>query len=305
MLTKQYQDNIDTILQKIEEADAIVVGGAAGMSAASGYNWYLDDANFRKHFNVFAEEYGIDSIFGGFYYKFRTEEERWAYLATLINFVAEVPIGQPYRDLYEILQDKNYYILTTNQDTQFSQMFPEEKVSAIQGNWTYLQCGRPCHDEVYPYKEQAKELCAHIEGTRIPSRMVPKCPVCGGNMELWVRSFVFLEGSMFRSEKNKYHEFLLENQSKKVLFLELGVGQMTPMFIKEPFWNMTYSWSDAYYITINPKDALLPKELMEKGLAVHENIAPVLRDVLTEQQKEGNQGAGLKKATRECGSSNR
>ncbi|HIG0358568.1 TPA: NAD-dependent protein deacetylase [Clostridium sporogenes] len=285
MLLPQYQDNIGTLLEKIQEAEAIIVGGAAGMSASSGYNWYINDAMFRKYFNVFAEEYGIDSIFGGFYYNFCTEEERWAYLATLVNFVAEVPIGQPYKELEKILKGKNYYIITTNQDTQFLQVFPEEKVSAIQGNWTYLQCSRPCHDGIYPYAEQAKELCAHIEGTKIPSNMVPKCPECGGPMELWVRSFVFLEGTKYKEEMNKYRDFLLENTNKKVLFLELGVGQMTPMFIKEPFWNMTYTWPDAYYITINPKDALLPVELKDKGLAIHEDIAKVLRDVLDEQNK--------------------
>ncbi|WP_102272198.1 SIR2 family NAD-dependent protein deacylase [Cytobacillus massiliigabonensis] len=293
MLSQPYQDNIDTILQKIEEADAIVVGGAAGMSAAAGYNWYRDDENFRKYFNKFAEKYGIDSIFGGFYYRFQTEEERWAYLATLIHFVAEVPIGQPYKDLDQILQGKNYYILTTNQDTQFLQVFPEEKVSAIQGNWTYLQCSGPCHDGIYAYAEQAKELCAHIEGTRIPSSKVPKCPECGGPMELWVRSFVFLEGTKYRDEHKKYREFLLENQQKKVLFLELGVGLMTPMFIKQPFWNMTHSWPDAFYITINPNPEhnLLPEELKDKGLAVHEDIAQVLCDVLTKQQKVRRQDA--------------
>lgn len=111
-------------------------------------------------------------------------------------------------------------------------------------------------------------------------------------MELWVRSFVFLEGSKFKEEHKKYREFLLENHDKKVLFLELGVGLMTPMFIKEPFWNMTYGWSDAYYITINPNPEhnLLPKELKDKGLAVNEDIAQVLQDVLVKQQKEKLQG---------------
>ncbi|GIP43427.1 hypothetical protein J45TS6_18860 [Paenibacillus sp. J45TS6] len=285
MLSKQYQDSINTLLKKIEEAEMIIVGGAAGMSAASGYNWYQDDAMFRAHFNAFAEEYGISSIFGGFYYKFRTEEERWAYLATLIKFVAEAPIGQPYKDLYQLLQGKDYYIITTNQDTQFLQVFPENKVSAIQGDWTHLQCSQPCHDGIYPYAEQAKELCTHMEGTRIPSDMIPLCPVCGGPMELWVRSFVFLEGTKYRSEKNKYREIILKSKNKKVLFLELGVGQMTPMFIKEPFWNMTYTWPDAYYITINPMDALMPKELEGKGLAIHEDIARILKDALNEKAK--------------------
>ena len=203
MLQKQYQDNIKTLIQKIQEAETIIVGGAAGMSAASGYNWYRDDEMFRRYFNVFAEEYGIDSIFGGFYYKFQTEEERWAYLATLINFVAEVPIGETYKDLFKIIDGKNYYIITTNQDTQFLQVFPEERVSAIQGNWTYLQCSKPCHDGIYPYAEEAKHLCRNINGTRIPSDMIPKCPKCGGSMELWVRSFVFLEGSKYIEEINK------------------------------------------------------------------------------------------------------
>lgn len=283
MLTKQYRDNIQTLLQKIEEADAVIVGGAAGMSAASGYNWYQDDGMFRAYFNNFAEEYGIDSIFGGFYYKFPTEEERWAYLATLINFVSEVPLGQPYKDLRDLLHNKNYFILTTNQDTQFLQAFPEERVSPIQGDWTYLQCGNPCHDNIYPYADQAKELLTYLNGTKIPSELIPKCPVCNGRMELWVRSFVFLEGTKFRDEKNKYYNFLIENQHKKILFLELGVGQMTPMFIKEPFWNMTYTWEDAYYITINPNDALVPEELKEKGLAIHEDIAKALQDTLKEK----------------------
>ena len=77
----------------------------------------------------------------------------------------------------------------------------------------------------------------------------------------------------------------MQNQNKKVLFLELGVGLMTPMFIKEPFWNMTYSWPDAYYITINPKDALLPRELKDKGLAIHEDISVILQDALNKKEK--------------------
>src|SRR5699024_11200036 len=130
-------------------------------------------------------------------------EERWAYLATLINFVADVPTGQPYNDLYKIMSDKKYFILTTNQDRQFLQVFPEEKVSAIQGDWTALQCSGPCHDKVYPYAEPAKEMVKHIEGTKVPTIMIPTCPECGGPMELWVRSFVFLEGTKYKSELQK------------------------------------------------------------------------------------------------------
>ena len=68
-----------------------------------------------------------------------------------------------------------------------------------------------------------------------------------------------------------------------MLFLELGVGTMTPKFIKEPFWEMTYSMPDAYYITINPKDAVIPNNIKEKAIAINEDIAHTLSDILNKR----------------------
>ena len=65
---------------------------------------------------------------------------------------------------------------------------------------------------------------------------------------------------------------------------------MTPMFIQEPFWNLTYSLPRAFYITINPKDAILPQQLSGKGLAIREDIAPVLGDAAALcRQEKGDQ----------------
>ncbi len=104
------------------------------------------------------------------------------------------------------------------------------------------------------------------------------CPECGAEMEPWMRSRVFLEGRKYRGEYTKLNDFLRKNRNKNMLFLEIGVGRMTPMFIQEPFWNMTYALPQAFYITVNPKDAYLPKELENKGLAIREDIAEVLID---------------------------
>lgn len=289
MTEKRHEKNIEFLLEKIEEADAIMVGGASGMSAAAGYIWYADDAMFRKYFGKFAERYGIDGIFNGFYYRYRTREERWGYIAALLHYISDCKIGQPYHDLHKLLEDKNYFIVTTNQDTQFSQEFTDDKVSVIQGDWRYFQCGRRCHDQVYPAMEQAEKMYKSMEGTSVPSELIPKCPKCGADMEPWVRSFVFLEGKKYREEYEKWNSFLMKNREKKILFLELGVGRMTPMFIQEPFWKMTYAWPDAYYISVNPKDALVPLELRKKGAAIKEDIAEVLKDAV--HLKESRCGA--------------
>ncbi|GIP43426.1 hypothetical protein J45TS6_18850 [Paenibacillus sp. J45TS6] len=286
MLSQPYQDNIATLLEKTKEAEAVVVGGAAGMSAAAGYNWYQTDDIFIKYFGEFANKYDIKSIFYGFYHRFQTREERWAYIATLIKFVYDSDAGQPYLDLLQLLQDKDYFTVTTNQDTQFSKVFPEEKVSAIQGDWRYFQCSDCCHDQVYWNKELVENMYQNIEGTRIPTELIPTCPKCGQDMEPWVRSRVFLEGSFFKSELYKFQAYLMKNKYKKILFLELGVGTMTPMFIKEPFWEMTYHLPNAYYITINPKDAVVPRSIEDKGLAIKEDIARVLQDTLKVKEKQ-------------------
>lgn len=131
-------------------------------------------------------------------------------------------------------------------------------------------------------------MYANIEGTVIPTELIPKCPKCGQEMEPWVRSRIFLEGSSFRNELIKFQTFLMKNKYRKIFFLELGVGTMTPMFIKEPFWEMTNSLPKAYYISINPKDAVVPKEIEGKGLAINEDIAHVLQAVLKEKKKQVN-----------------
>ena len=63
-----------------------------------------------------------------------------------------------------------------------------------------------------------------------------------------------------------------------ILFLELGVGRMTPMFIQEPFWNLTLNLPDAYYIAVNEQYDFLPKDIEEKGMVIKGDIAKVLKD---------------------------
>lgn len=291
MENEQYKEVVNSLIQHIQDADAIVVGGASGMSAAAGFRHYYEyDKDFIENLGEFGKKYGYRNTFDGFYYHYRTSEERWAFNARDICMILDAKTGQPYYDLYEILKDKNYYILTTNQDTQFNRVFPEEKISAIQGDWRYFQCSRRCHDELYNSVDTLHKLNKSIdENLKVPKDMIPRCPRCGAEMEPWVRSWTFLEGKKYREEYSKINKFLKANKNKRILLLELGVGRMTPMFIQEPFWQMTYTWPNAYYITINPRDALVPEELKEKGLAIHEDIAKVLTDVrknLNERQNE-------------------
>ena len=70
----------------------------------------------------------------------------------------------------------------------------------------------------------------------------------------------------------------MNNKEKKILFLELGVGRMTPMFIQEPFWNLTLNLPDAYHIAINAQYDFLLKDIEKKGMVIKGDIAKVLKD---------------------------
>lgn len=274
------------LLEHIENTEAILVGAASGMSAAAGHRFYYeDDETFRRIFGKFADKYGFRNAFEGFYYRYPTTEERWAFISTFVKHIYEAEEGKPYHDLAKLMGGKNFHVLTTNQDTLMERVFPEDKVSAIQGDWRYFQCRRCCHDEIYYNRDMVDEIYAAINGTAIPSELVPRCPKCGGEMEPWVRGFDFLEGEKYVDEHRKLNRFIEDNKDKEILFLELGVGRMTPMFIQQPFWNMTYALPKAFYINVNPKDACMPRQLEGKGALIPEDIAVVLADAVELKEK--------------------
>ena len=276
------KDNkIEKLNELINSADAIVVGGAAGMSAASGFKFYYqDDDVFRMLAGGLADKYGFKNMFDGFYDSRLTVGEHWALVLRTIKYIYECETGETYTELAEILEGKDFYVVTTNQDAQFFRVFPNSKITRLQGDWRYFQCKNLCHDEIYYNYDLVMELCDKIVGEALPDNLIPRCPRCGAEMAPWVRSREFLEGTDYMREFERYMDFLKANMHRRVLFLELGVGMMTPMFIKEPFMNMVYQWPDAFYATVNPQHAIIPKEIAAKSLGIDDDINLVLKKIL-------------------------
>jgi NAD-dependent SIR2 family protein deacetylase len=277
------QEDINLLKEKIEQADSIVVGGASGMSAASGFIFYYqEDDVFKSLAGSLAKKYNRHNMFDLFYDQRPSRGEQWALMLRTIKYVYECQTGETYIDLAKLLNGKNYYIATTNQDAQFYRVFPEERITRIQGDWRYWQCSRPCHDKIYYNKEETFKLYEKIENDALPDNLIPRCPHCGAELAPWVRSYTFLQGEFYRQEMKRYMEFLRSNAHRNTLFLELGVGMMTPMFIKEPFMNMVYQWPNAFYVTLNPQHAIIPKEIKKKSLAISDDIAITLKQLLGE-----------------------
>ena len=140
-----YSEQIHRLVQEVKEADCVVVGGASGLSAAGGGDFYYEDNDsYRKYFRPFAEKYHFKGAFAGMMHPWKTREEYWGYLATFLHTTQTAPVRHSYLDLDALLKGKDFFILTTNQDTQFVKLYPEEKVAEIQGDHRFFQCAACC-----------------------------------------------------------------------------------------------------------------------------------------------------------------
>lgn len=277
-----YDEQIDLFARNVREADCILVGGASGLSAAGGGDFYYENNDsYKKYFGKYAEKYGFNGAFDGMFRQWDDRGEFWGYLATFLNTTQSAPIRAPYHDLAAILEGRDFHIATTNQDTQFVKAFPEEKVAEIQGDHRFFQCSRCCTDYLWDAVGPVKQMIEEMgDGTAVPKDMIPRCPHCGAEAFPWVRGYGnLLQGQRYEAEYEKVSRYVQENASRRMLFIELGVGRLTPMFIQEPFWNLTLGLPDASYIAVNDKYDYLPKQLADKGSVIVADIAQVLRDV--------------------------
>ena len=276
-----YEEQIHRLVREIEEAECILVGGASGLSAAGGGDFYYEDnASYRKYFGKYAEKYHFNGAFDGMMRPWDSREEFWGYLATFLHTTQTAEVREPYRDLDSLLEEKDFFVLTTNQDTQFIKLYPEEKVAEIQGDHRFFQCSRCCKDDTWDAVKPVEEMIRVMgEGTSVPTELIPRCPYCGAEAFPWVRGYGnFLQGRKYDGEYQKVSKYIQKNQDKKILFLELGVGRLTPMFIQEPFWNLTLNFPKARYIAVNNQYDFLPKDIEDKGMVIVGDIARVLKD---------------------------
>lgn len=261
---------IEQLVQQVHQADAIVIGAGSGMSNAAGMNfWYEASPLFMKYMKDFYDKYHFKGLFNGFYNHFDSEEEHWAYQLKALNMILNLPPQKPtYEYLQKLVQNKPYHIITTNQDMLFKKFFPNERISEIQGSWGLFQSSNPDTDKhLYPSKEFLK-LLPQVQNNRLPQELIPKSQVDGAPLIVWARGPQFLEDQRYYEEYAKANRFIGKYHKQRLLFIEIGVGRMTPMFIQEPFWEMVNYLPDAFYINFNPQDALTIPAIQDRSLLI-------------------------------------
>ncbi|MDY6028787.1 MAG: hypothetical protein SPI71_00765 [Acidaminococcaceae bacterium] len=189
--TGSEEERIARLKKEIEAADAIVIGAGAGISTSAGLTY--SGERFETYFYDFAKKYGIRDMYSGGFYPFPDDETRWAWWARHIYYNRYIDAPKPvYKELHDLVKDKDYFVITTNVDHQFQRAgFDKKRLFYTQGDYGLFQSVNPSLQKTYDNEEwvmKAMEAQGFVKDEagvfqvpkdgnitmRIPKSLIPK-----------------------------------------------------------------------------------------------------------------------------------
>ncbi len=288
------EQTIDLTIQQLanamKQADYILIGTGAGMSAAAGIS-FADEKLFAERYAYWAER-GRHSEYHMFSFRDWTEEQQWAYMADHICRIRwETPALPLYQTLKTILEDKlankPYMIITSNVDCQLARNgFTTEHVFEHQGNYENLVCTQQateqCANRIWPFQPIMEQMMQHTiaETASIPTELMPRCPYCGAPLRLAFRDY-----PSYESEKTNYQQWLKDSEQGMLCIIEIGVGFNSSGVIRVPFERITQERTNVqlFRITVDYPDSEeeiaypeIPKPIADKAYSINADAALVI-----------------------------
>lgn len=278
-----YSQQLKNLTNHIKECEAIIIGAGSGLSSAAGLTY--SGERFNKYFSDFINKYHLTDMYSAGFYPYESLEEYWAYWSRHIYYNRYIDAPKDtYQKLLQLVKDKDYFVLTTNVDHQFQKAgFDKKRLFYTQGDYGLWQCSKPCHQKTYDNKEIVEKMLLQQKDLKIPSSLIPYCPKCGAFMTMNLRcDQTFVQDEGWYQGQFRYNDFINKHRDLKIIYLELGVGQNTPVIIKYPFWNYTNSNKKATYVCINYGESFCPDEIKKQAILINGDIDQVINDLLLE-----------------------
>ena len=285
--------------EKLDRSDAVIIGAGAGLSTAAGFVYTGE--RFDRYFSDFSRRFGFRDMYSGGFYPYETREQFWAYWSRYIwiNRYMDAP-GSVYSDLYRLVKDRDYFVLTTNVDHCFQKAgFDKKRLFYTQGDYGLFQCTKPCCRKTWDNGSRIREMIlaqGYTIGDRnelvlpqgieakmsVPAKLLPVCPNCGRPLTMNLRSdSTFVEDEGWQAAAVEYEIWLTRHKEGKVLFLEIGVGYNTPGIIKYSFWQQVYQSKNAFYACLNMEEGRVPEEIRKRSILIGGDSARVIRELNT------------------------
>lgn len=283
---KTFEERVEESRRLIADADYVLIGAGAGLSAAAGLRY--DGEEFRREFKQWIDRYGITDLYSSSFYPFPTQEEKWAYWARHIWFSRYRTGGLPlYQAILDLVKDKDYFVITTNTDAQFQKSgFDADRLFYTQGDYGYLQDATGEDRTLYYNESVVKKMLAATHDCRIPSSLIPQDPVNGHDMAVNLRcDDTFVEDDHWYEMQQHYENFVSKAKDGKLVLLEFGVGFNTPVIIRFPFEQMASVFPQTALIRFN-RDYPQPLQVEpHEFISFREDLTPAFICQLKEKKR--------------------
>ena len=282
--TTPYAEQIERAAKLIREADFVLIGAGAGMSTAAGAEY--GGKFFEENFAEFQAAYGkgpyMQDMYSAGFYPFPDQESKWGYWSHQALLAgADLDVTPLHRTLLDALRGKKLFLLSTNADHQFEKAgLPVEQIFQTQGSYNLIQCKRGCHPKTYDAVGLFRQMERARRNAKIPTELVPRCPVCGGDMEMNLRvDNYFVEDENWHAAEDRFSRFLSECREGKTVLLELGVGFNTPTIIRFPFEKLTRQHENVSLVRLSRSKAMVPASLGERAVGINADMAQSITDL--------------------------
>ena len=275
-MDKENLKQIQKLKKVLSESETVLIGAGSGLSTSAGMLY--SGETFHKNFGDFIQKYHFKDLYTASFHNFKDPQEFWAFWSRLIHYERYTMPPKPvYQKLYSLVKDKNYFVITTNVDHFFQRTgFDKKRLFYTQGDYGLLQCKTPCHKKNYDNKELIEKMFITQKNMKVDKELIPKCPVCGGEMYPNLRAGDnFVEDKGWHEAAERYNNFLDKNKNGKILFLDLGSGMNTPAIFKFPFMKMTMMNENATYVSINLGEAFCFEEIKHQSICINMDIGAV------------------------------
>jgi len=173
-------DALDQAARLIEQADALVIAAGAGMGVDSGLPDFRGNQGLWNAYPALGRrELGFAAIASP--RMFRTDPRlAWGFYGHRLSLYRQASPHPSFALLREwaARMPQASFVFTSNVDGQFQQAgFEQDAIHECHGSIHWLQCARPCRDEIWPADDLVPDIdteACHWRGA------LPTCPHCGG-----------------------------------------------------------------------------------------------------------------------------
>jgi NAD-dependent SIR2 family protein deacetylase len=257
------------LIQKVKE----LIGDSDMVLVGLGEEFSLDKVQLDK-----------SSVYQHFIEK-RTKENNSDDVEWLVEYIRNYYINNEmdletydiylaYKRLFNIVKDKEYYIVNMNTDALLERAgFSSDRIVSPCGNKNIFQCSDNCSNIIWECPDIEKNIIQQIldEKVKLADIMRPKCEKCGKPAQYNIISKSNYCESGYLENWGKYREWSALTLNKKLCVIELGVGFKYPTVIRWPFEKIAFINNKAQFIRVNEKFEQVDEELANKSVSIKKN----------------------------------